>query len=136
MNNPLAIVEQGTLNWQYDGLSMWLARLEELEGKWVQVPLPKPVAKTKTQNQMGYYFAVVLPVAHAAMLGYGWAVDGVPIIREMADAYLKAKCGEHLYEDGKFQKRKASKEDMRQFIDRVIQYVNHKFETQIPEARE
>ena len=130
---PLAIVRDGQLDWQYDGQAIWQASMEALEGKWVQVPLPKPVKKPKTQQQLAYYYAVCLPIAHREMLELGWDFKGIPVSLDMADHYLKATCGKDLYTDGKFSKAGASKDDMIKFIDRVIMHVSVEFNAYIPE---
>jgi len=132
---PMAIVNEDlSLDWQHNSQILYTKTVSELIGKWVTVTV-KPVRKPKSQSQMGYYFAVILPIAHRCMLEEGWDVDGCPVCEEMADAYLKHKCGQHMYEKGKFKKRNASLDDMRLFIDNVIKMVAIQFGTAIPEPR-
>lgn len=91
------------------------------EGDWVTTEHKKP-RKPKTLPQMGYYYAVVLPVILNGMLDLGWTytitVQGTnmdfPMTQEMADLWLK-----NAFAKGK-NKADMSCEEATDFIDQCI----------------
>tara|TARA_Y100000310_G_scaffold213286_1_gene214207 strand:- start:10290 stop:10664 length:375 start_codon:yes stop_codon:yes gene_type:complete len=99
------------------------------DGDWLRVAIAKP-RKPKTNKQLGYYYAVVLPVIHSAMLDKGWEIEDVPVCIEQADHYLKAKCG------NKKNKESMSLEEASAFIANCIKHGDIYFGCSIPLPQE
>jgi len=75
----------------------------------------KKVGPEKTQEQLGYYHAVVLPVIHKQLIADGHEVLGVPITEDMADAILKKVCHAK-------NKRDMTQEEATEFITKCIHW--------------
>ncbi len=99
------------------------------EGTWITETI-KPVGKSISHKQLGYYYAVILPTVHEQLLEDGIEVMGVPISQETADEILKHHCSDGL------KKRNMSVDDAKEFIDRCIQWANITLGCRIPEPDE
>lgn len=126
--NIMAVVVKGELEYQYHGKELLANRLSKLDGQWVTVEI-KPVAKPKTLEQMGYYFAVILPTVHSQLVSDGHEVMGVPITQDQADRILKHYCAP---QESKL-KRRMTKEQAGQFIDNCIRWAAMTLGCSIPE---
>ena len=116
--------------YQYEIRQRYLAKLKE--GQRVTVTI-KAVLPSKTLEQLGYYYAVVLPVVTKQLVEYGFECYGVPINEKMTDDILKNYCA---YFDGKVWDK--ADMDIKQasiFITNCINWANGTLGCQIPEPK-
>jgi len=152
----LGKIIEGKLVWTHKRTTEAVKHLfRRFEGKSVEVTFAR-LRRMKTLEQLGYYYAVILPTIHQQMLDDGIDVYGVPITQEMADKVVKAYCAridddsnivpvpyepQDWYEWEKatknmkrFKKRNMTKMQAMVFIDNAIRWANHKLNCDIPPA--
>ena len=150
--NPLlAISEFGLLTWQYDGQARFEKILADSDGKWLQITIKEP-KQPKSLEQMGWYFAAILPTATLAAHEKGWTITEAwsggtyerNYNKDDMDMHLKRMCA-RMDEDGNLHlacekdtrpvlfKRAMSKESAQQFLDNVLTYVAQALDCYIPE---
>jgi hypothetical protein len=120
MHDPLtAIVKDGKFLWLGQSKEVLVEYLRKLEGKTVSVMIDD--VEPKTQNQLGYYYGVCLPLIRSFLIENGHDVMGVPATIEYTDYIVKHFCARL---DGKkiTLKRNMSKDKASQFITNVIQW--------------
>jgi hypothetical protein len=121
------------------------------DGTWFNIKITK-AQKHKTAEQLGYYYAVILPVINRELinLGHTMTVCGVqvPIDEKQTDKVIKYFCS-RLDEDNNIvlhdidnhpsrkvmYKRNMGREHASQFIDNVIKWAATNLGCRIPEAK-
>ncbi len=116
------------ISWSYPG-----ARAKAIGdipvGTWVTETI-KPIGKSISHKQLGYYYAVILPTVHGQLIKDGNEVMGIPYSRDLVDEILKHHCSEGLL------KRNMSVDDAKTFIDNCIRWANITLGCRIPEPDE
>ncbi len=120
------------------------------DGIWFNVRIVRAMAP-KTLEQLGYYYAVVLPTIRTELINQGHTMNvfgvEVAIDKDQTDKLIKYFCA-RLDEEGNLmihdpvnhpnrkilRKRKMSKLQASQLIDNAIQWANGVLQCQIPEA--
>jgi hypothetical protein len=126
-----ALVRNGRLEYQADSKDILNKRIARLEGEYVSIEVKSLSPKTK--QQLGYYYAVVLPAIIKEMNELGWYDDdGMPFDIDSADIEVKKICAR--LDGGQIMdKRDMTKEDASIFLDKVIKWATVKLHAYIPE---
>jgi len=95
------------------------------DGEWV-TEIIRPIAKPKTSQQLGYYYAVILPTVHKQLLDNGIECYGIPVTEDQADAVLKYYCNNDK------PKGLMTLEEASEFIDTTIRWAALKLGCVIP----
>jgi len=106
------------------------------------ITLHKVKGSPKTLEQLGYYYAVIVPTAFKQMVEdgnekmvvkVGDKYKEVPITEDVVDLLLKEACAKF---DGKIVtlKRNMSKQECKEFIDRAIRWCARYLHCVIPES--
>ena len=105
------------------------------DGTWLSVSYSKP-GKQKTLPQLGYYYAVVLPIIWRQLADDGWTITIATgtdyeyervITHDEADAFLKRQFAQS-------KKRRMSRDELSDFLERCIAFGNGKLKCKIPPA--
>lgn len=126
----MAVVVKGSLEFKHNSKELLTNKLAKLDGQWVTVDV-RPIAKPKTLEQMGYYYAVILPTVHSQLVSEGYDCMGVPISLDQADKILKHYCAKECK-----LKRHMTKEQASEFIDNCIRWAAVTLGCSIPEPTE
>lgn len=102
------------------------------EGQMV-VETIKKECPSKTLEQLGYYYAVILPVTTQQLIEDGFEVYGVPINEAMTDDILKNYCAR--FEGAIINKADMDIQQASQFISNCIAWANGALGCQIPEPK-
>ena len=122
---------------------VWTAYLKSLSDGEYYLELHKAKGPSKTNEQMAYYYAVILPMTFEAMralgndkiiIKVGKKFIEVPLTEEICDYLLKEKHAPR-DENGKMiTKRDMTKEEASEFIDTVIRWDAEMLGIVIPDA--
>jgi len=100
------------------------------EGQRVVEEIKKDLP-AKTLEQLGYYYAVILPTVHKQLVADGHEIWGVPISEDMADKILKDQCA-RLGGAKVVNKRDMDIQQASQFITACIEWANEMLGCAIP----
>lgn len=87
----------------------------------------------KTLEQLGYYYAVILPTIHMQLMADGYEVMGVAINEQLADDIIKHYCARvREGETTVIDKRNMTKLEAMLFLDNVIRWAATTLQCVIP----
>lgn len=97
----------------------------------------KRIDPERTDKQMGYYFGVVVPYARTGFKALGWQLDLKQTDDELRKRFYSEEIpntvtGEMLTFVKSLQRTKSSKEDLMEYIDRVIQFCAEDLDIIVP----